>query len=75
MNNVEIFEIKSFSLKKISLYIQIFLIICLAVALIVKLFIKDNEIVTLILYGILSLLMFVMSYNNKKFYKSNSNKT
>ena len=69
MNNVEIYEIKSFSFKRVSLYIQIFLIICLVGTLIASLFIKDNEIMSLVLYGILSLLMFIMAYNNKNFYK------
>ncbi len=69
MHNVEIYEIKSFSFKRISLYIQIFLIICLIGALISSFFIKDKNIIELILYGILSLLMLIMAYNNKNFYK------
>ena len=68
MHNVEFFEIKSFSFKRISLYVQIFLILCLVAALITFCFVK-NEIMTLVLYGILSLLMLIMAYNNKNFYK------
>lgn len=69
MHNVEIFEIKSFSFKKVSLYIQIFLTICMFGTLVASFFFKDTHLITLILYGILALLMLIMAYNNKKFYK------
>ena len=69
MHNVEVIEIKSFSFKRISLYVQLFLVICLFGALIATIFIKNKEIMTLILCGILSLLMLIMAYNNKNFYK------
>ena len=69
MHNVEVFEIKSFSFKRISLYIQLFLIICLIGTLVAYFMLKNKDIITLILYGVLSLLMLIMAYNNKNFYK------
>lgn len=69
MHNVEVYEIKSFSFKRISLYVQLFLIICLAGTLVASIFVKDKDLMTLILYGVLSLLMLIMAYNNKNFYK------
>ena len=69
MHNVEIFEIKSFSFKRISLYIQLFLVICLFGVLVASFFIKDFNLIKLILFGILTLLMLIMAYNNQKFYK------
>lgn len=69
MHNVEIFEIKSFSFKRISLYIQLFLIVCLVGAGIACFFVDNTQVMTLIIYGILALLMLIMAYNNKVFYK------
>lgn len=69
MHNVEVFEIKSFSFKRISLYIQLFLIICLIGTLVAYFLMKNKDIITLVLYGVLSLLMLIMAYNNKNFYK------
>ena len=69
MHNVEVFEIKSFSFKRISLYVQLFLIFCLIGTLVAYFLIKDKEIITLVLYGVLSLLMLIMAYNNKIFFK------
>lgn len=69
MHNVEIFEIKSFSFKRISLYVQIFLTICMFGTLVASFFVKNTHIINLILYGVLALLMLVMAYNNKIFYK------
>ena len=69
MHNVEIYDLKTFKFKNISLYVQIFLLICLLGVLIASLFVKNKELITLILYGVLSLLMLIMAYNNKKFYK------
>ena len=69
MHNVEVYEIKSFSFKKISLYVQLFLIFCLIGTLIAYFLLKNKEIITLVLYGVLSLLMLIMAYNNKNFYK------
>lgn len=69
MHNVEIYDLKTFKFKNISLYVQIFLIICLLVALIASIFVKNTELMILILYGILALLMLIMAYNNQKFYK------
>ena len=69
MHNVEIYEIKSFSFKRISLYVQIFLTICLFGALVAAFFIKNMHIMKIILYAILTLLMLIMAYNNKNFFK------
>lgn len=69
MHNVEIYDLKTFQFKKVSLYIQIFLTICLFIALVASIFIKNTDLMILILYGILSLLMLIMAYNNQKFYK------
>lgn len=69
MHNVEIIEIKSFSFKYISLYVQMFLLICLLGTIIASFFIDNTDIMTLILYGVLALLMLIMAYNNKHFYK------
>ncbi len=68
MRNVEFFDIKTFSLKNISLYIQLFLIICLFGTIVASIFIK-NDIMTLIIQIILALTMLIMAYNNKKIYK------
>ena len=69
MHNVEVFEIKSFSFKRISLYVQLFLIFCLICTLVAYFLLKNKDIITLVLYGVLSLLMLIMAYNNKNFYK------
>ena len=69
MKNIETVEIKSFSFKNISLYIQLFLVICVFITLVASFFVKDSNLMNLILYSILSLTMFVMAYNNEKFYK------
>jgi len=69
MNNVEIIDLKTFSFKYISLYIQLFLIIVLLGIGIAFFFVDDTSILKLVLYGVLSGLMLIMSYNNKVFYK------
>ena len=69
MHNVEVFEIKSFSFKRISLYVQLFLIVCLLGTLVAFFLMENKDIITLVLYGVLSLLMLIMAYNNKNFYK------
>lgn len=69
MHNVEIFEIKSFKLKNITLYIQLFLVFVLFGVMIAFMFVKNKDLMLLLLYGVLSLLMLIMAYNNKKFYK------
>ena len=69
MHNVEIFEIKSFKLKNITLYIQLFLVFVLFGVMIAFMFVKNKDFMLLLLYGVLSLLMLIMAYNNKKFYK------
>lgn len=68
MRNVEFFDIKSFSFKNISLYIQLFLMVCLLGTLVACIFIK-TDLIKLILRIILALTMLIMAYNNKKIYK------
>lgn len=68
MHNVEIIEIKTFSFKRISLYIQLILLICLFICGIASIFV-DMNIMLPIIYGVLALLMLIMAYNNKNFYK------
>ena len=68
MHNVEIIDIKSFSFKHISLKVQLFLIGALIVSFIVYFFV-DKNIMMPIIYGLLSLIMFVMAYNNKEYFK------
>lgn len=69
MKNVEFIDLKTFSFKYISLYIQLFLIIVLLGIGIAYFFVQDKSILTLVLYGVLSVLMLIMAYNNKVFYK------
>lgn len=69
MKNIETVEIKTFSFKRISLYIQLFLVVCVFITLLISFFVKNTELITNILYFILSLTMFIMAYNNEKFYK------
>ncbi len=68
MHNVEIIDIKSFSFKRISLYIQLILLIALIGCGIASFFV-DQKIMMPIIYGVLGLLMLIMAYNNKNFYK------
>lgn len=69
MHNVEFIEIKSFTFKQISLYVQLFLYLCILGLLIALVFVSDKDLITTILYGVLALTMSVMAYNNQKFYK------
>lgn len=69
MKNVEIVEIKSFEFKYISLCVQFFLYICLAINGIAFIFIKNTDILFSILYGLLGLTLLIMAYNNKIFFK------
>lgn len=69
MHNVEFIEIKSFTFKQISLYVQLFLYLCIFGLLISLIFMTDKDLIMTILYGVLSLTMLVMAYNNQKFYK------
>jgi predicted Na+-dependent transporter len=69
MHNVEVIDLKTFSFKHISLYVQIFLIIVLVGVGIAYFFVEDKDLMNLILYGVLALLMLIMAYNNKNFYK------
>ena len=69
MKNIETVEIKTFSFKHISLYVQLFLVICVFITLIAGFFVKNTDLITMILNGFLALTMFVMAYNNENFYK------
>jgi hypothetical protein len=69
MHNVEIVEIKTFQFKYISLYVQIFLIIALAGTGVAYFFTDKHDIIYMLAEGILGLLMLIMAYNNKIFYK------
>lgn len=64
MNNVEIVEIKSFNSKKFTLYLQIVLSILLLVFGIIAMFFNSNFIP--LAYLLLSLVLFVMAWNNLK---------
>ncbi len=68
MKNVEVIEIKSFSFSRISLYVQLFLLIVL-VGVGVASFFVSVDVILPILYGVLALLMLIMAYNNHKFFK------
>ena len=68
MHNVEIIEIKTFSFKRISLYVQLILLIALIGCGIATFFV-DMNIMLPIIYGVLALTMLIMAYNNKNFYK------
>ena len=69
MHNVEIIDIKSFQFKYISLYIQAFLMIVLVGTGIAYFFTDKHDIIYMIAEAVLGLLMFIMAYNNKIFYK------
>lgn len=64
MNNVEIVEIKSFNSKKFTLYLQIVLSILLLVFGIIAMFFNSKFIP--LAYLLLSLVLFVMAWNNFK---------
>ncbi len=68
MHNVEVIEIKSFSFKNISLKVQLFLLIVLIGCFIAYFFVDPNIMIPII-YGVLALMMLVMAYNNKVYYK------
>lgn len=68
MHNVEIIDIKTFSFKRVSLYIQLILILAMIGSFIAYFFI-ESEFMLPIIYGILALLMLIMAYNNQNFYK------
>lgn len=69
MKNIETVEIKTFSFKRISLYVQLILVICVFITLITGFFVKNSDLITMILNCFLALTMFVMAYNNENFYK------
>lgn len=69
MKNIETVEIKTFSFKRISLYVQLILVICVFITLIAGFFVKNSDLITMILNCFLALTMFVMAYNNENFYK------
>jgi len=65
MKNVEVVELKLHNNKSVSLLIQFVLIILIAIFCVISFFIK--ELIT-VLYALLALTMFVMAYNNVKFF-------
>ncbi len=69
MKNIETVEIKTFSFTRISLYVQLILVICVFITLIAGFFVKNSDLITMILNCFLALTMFVMAYNNENFYK------
>lgn len=67
MNNVKVIEVKTYNLKAITLYIQIVLIILLAVFGVITLFF--NKDMLKVVYFLLAATLTVMAWNNHKFYK------
>ena len=67
MNNVKVIEIKTYDSKKIFLYLQIVLILLLAIFGVITLFF--NKDMLKIFYFILAATLAVMSWNNHKIYK------
>ena len=67
MNNVKVIEIKTFDSKKLCLYLQMILIILLAVFGVITLFF--NKDMLKVFYFILAATLAVMSWNNYKIYK------
>jgi hypothetical protein len=67
MNNVEIIEIKTFNSKKFFLYIQVTLSILLLIAGVITLFFNNDFMP--VVYILLSLVLFLMAWNNLKIYK------
>lgn len=67
MNNVKVIEVKTYDLKKVTLYIQIVLIILLAIFGIITLFFNKEMIKAV--YFLLASTLTVMAWNNHKFYK------
>ena len=67
MNNVKVIEIKTFDSKKLCLYLQMILIILLAVFGVITLFFNMDMLK--VFYFILAATLAVMSWNNHKIYK------
>ena len=67
MNNVKVIEIKTFDSKKLCLYLQMILIILLAVFGVITLFF--NKDMLKVFYFILAATLAVMTWNNHKIYK------
>lgn len=65
MNNVKVIEIKTN--RAITLYLQIFLIILLAILGVITLFFNKDMLT--VVYFILSAILCLMAWNNHKFYK------
>lgn len=67
MNNVEVVEIKSFNSKKVFLYLQVFLSVLLLIFGIITMFFNKDFMIGV--YLLLSLVLFMMAWNNFKIYK------
>lgn len=67
MNNVEVVEIKSFNSKKVLLYLQVFLSILLLIFGIITIFFNSDFMLGV--YILLSLVLFMMAWNNYTIYK------
>jgi len=67
MNNVKFINVKTHDFKSITLYIQIVLIILLAIFGVITLFF--NKDMLKVVYFILSAILLLMAWNNHKFYK------
>jgi 4-amino-4-deoxy-L-arabinose transferase-like glycosyltransferase len=67
MNNVEVIEIKNFNLKRFTLYLQIFLSILLLIFGIITMFFNQDFL--MVVYILLSLVLFTMAWNNHKIHK------
>lgn len=67
MNNVEVIEIKSLNYKKIALYTQIVLSLLLLIFGVITMFFNSDFMP--VVYILLSLVLFIMAWNNYKIYK------
>ncbi len=67
MNSVKIIEVKTHDMKVLTLYLQIILTVLLAIFGVITLFF--NEDMLTVVYFLLSGILFLMAWNNHKFYK------
>ena len=65
--HTKVVDLKEYSNKEISLFIQVVLIAEMIIFAIINLI--TNNMFELVFYAIVSMIMFVMAYNNAKFYK------
>lgn len=67
MNNVKIIDLKTHDFKIVTLYLQIVLIVLLAIFGVITLFF--NKDMLFVVYFLLAAILGLMSWNNHKFYK------